>query len=104
MPSRYRVILSPRATADLHSIHAYIAQDSPQNAASFLSELVEAIDSLDLLPSRYRVYSGSRRPAAAVRRMPVPPYLIYYRVDEARSVVDIVTVRHGKRRQPRGFR
>jgi plasmid stabilization system protein ParE len=44
------------------------------------------------------------RPAAEiVRRMPVPPYLIYYRVDDARRVVEVITIRHGKRRPPKSF-
>jgi plasmid stabilization system protein ParE len=42
-------------------------------------------------------------PAKAVRRMPVPPFLIYYRIDEARKAVGIVTIRHGKQRPPRRF-
>jgi plasmid stabilization system protein ParE len=65
--------------------------------------LIDAIDSLEILPFRYRIYYGSKQPAAAVRRMPVPPYLIYYRVEESRLAVEIITVRHGKRRQPHRF-
>jgi len=65
--------------------------------------LVDAIDSLQYLPRRYSVYQGRHNPSDAVRRMPVPPYLIYYRIDERRQAVEIVTVRHGARRQPRRF-
>jgi plasmid stabilization system protein ParE len=94
MPARFRVILSVRAAADLHSLHDHIQKDSPQNATAFTAELVKAIDSLERLPLRYPVYSGRRAPAQ-VRRMPVPPYLIYYRVSEPNSAVEIITVRHG---------
>ena len=38
-----------------------------------------------------------------VRRMPVPPFLVYYRVNDDTKTVDIVAVRHGARRQPRTF-
>jgi plasmid stabilization system protein ParE len=36
--------------------------------------------------------------------MAAPPYIIYYRVLEDQKVVQILTIRHGSRRQPRRFR
>jgi hypothetical protein len=33
--------------------------------------------------------------------MPVPPFLLYYRIDDASRVVHVVSVLHGKRRQPK---
>lgn len=101
MPERYRVIVSARTSADLHAIHQYIEQDSPQNAAAVVAELLDAIDSLERFPTRFPVHSSGRRLSATVRRMPVPPYLIYYRVVQRQLAVEIITVRHGKRRQPR---
>jgi plasmid stabilization system protein ParE len=90
-------------SSDLEQIHSYIAKDSPRNAANFISELLKAIDSLELFPHRYPVHAGRRQPSEAVRRMPVVPYLIYYRVNDNARAVDVVTIRHGKRRQPRRF-
>ena len=46
MTPRYHVILSPRAAGDLHAVHTFVERDSPQNAASLIGELVDAIDSL----------------------------------------------------------
>jgi toxin ParE1/3/4 len=103
VPARYRIIISPRAGSDLAAIHQYIERDSPRNAASVAGALIEAIDQLELLPHRYRVYQGHRRPSRAVRRMPVSPFLVYYRVDDGTRSVGIITIRHGKRRQPRRF-
>jgi plasmid stabilization system protein ParE len=103
MAPSYHVIISPRAASDLGDIHANVELDSPQNARSILSELIDAIDSLQHLPRRYRAVQGRRRPSKAVRRMPVPPYLIYYRIEERKQSVEIITVRHGARRQPRRF-
>jgi toxin ParE1/3/4 len=100
MPVRYRVIFSARASSDLHEIHSHIEKDSPRNASSVIAELIDAIDSLEQLPLRYPVYSGHVQPSEAVRRMPVPPFLIYYRVHESRGAVELITVRHGARRQP----
>lgn len=103
MTPRYHVILSRRAASDLHQIHPTIQRDSPQNAAIVLSGILDAIDSLQYLPRRYRVYHGRQRLSEAVRRMPVPPYLIYYRIEERRQAVEIVRVRHGARPRPRRF-
>ena len=103
MPDRFRILISGRAASDLALIHQYIEKDSPQNAASVVAELVQALDSLQALPHRYPVYQGRRLASQQVRRMPVPPYLIYYRVDDRTLAVGIITIRHGKRRQPGRF-
>lgn len=103
MPEQYRILIQPRVAADLEAIHHYISHDSPQNAASFIAKLIAAFDSLQAFPTRYSVYEGPRRPRDAVRRMPVSPYLVYYRVRDDVNAVDIITVRHGARKQPRRF-
>ena len=101
MPPLYRVIISPRAAADLADVDAYISKDSPQIAATVISRLVDAVDTLGRLPHRHQTYGVRGRPAdEIVRRMPVPPYLIYYRVDDTKRVVEVITIRHGKRRLP----
>jgi len=74
MPDRYYVITTPRAQSDLDEIYNFIAKDSPQNAKSFVRELIEAIDSLQMLPLRYRVYQGRRRSKISIRRMPIRLY------------------------------
>jgi plasmid stabilization system protein ParE len=104
MPARYRVHVMPEASADLRRAFEYIEQDSPQNAASVLSELFAAIDSLELLPHRYKVHRTNRNADRVVRSMPVLPCIIYYRVLESERIIEVLTVRHGARRQPRRFK
>lgn len=99
----YRVIVSPRAFADLDGILEHIAQSSPANAARVIDRLWESMQRLQHLPHRYRVVRGRSGAASAVRRMPVPPFLVYYRVDEQNHVVRVLTVTHGAQRQPRKF-
>src|SRR5688572_12855581 len=94
----FRVILSPRAFADLEQILDYVAKDSPLNAARLIDRLQEEMKGLADLPYRYPVYQETRR-KAPVRRMATPPYLVYYRVIDAQRVVRILMVRHGARRQ-----
>lgn len=101
MPESYRISLSPEATADLKSLHAYISLDSPDNAAKMVERLLTAIESLKLFPHRTVVqYAGSRlkRP---VRSLPVKPYVIFFRVLDDDRLVRILTIRHGARRRPR---
>jgi toxin ParE1/3/4 len=99
---RFRVILSPRAFADLDRILDYIAKDSPMNAARFIDHLQAEMDGLADLPYRYPIHQETRR-RAPVRRMPVPPYLVYYRVIDAHRAIRVLMVRHGARRQPKRF-
>ena len=101
MPDRYSVIILPRAADDLAGICSYIEQRSPQNAALVAQRLISAVDSLDILPRRYKVHDHRKDPAKTVHSMPVPPFLVYYRVDIRLKTVRILTVRHGSRRQPR---
>lgn len=103
MPDRFRVTITPRAADDLSAICAFIERDSPQNASAVAEKLLSAIDSLDLLPNRYKVHGSRHDPARAVHAMPVPPFIIYYRVVESRRSVQILTILHGHRRQPRHF-
>lgn len=104
MVDHYDVRIVPRASNDLVAICAYIEQDSPKNAASVAQELLDAIDSLDILPHRYKVHEHRKDPSKTVRSMPVPPFIVYYRVVDNHRVVEVVAVLHGSRRQPRRFR
>jgi addiction module RelE/StbE family toxin len=100
MPDTYRIIFTKRAADDLEGIFRYISQRSPGAARSVISELVDAIDSLDQFPHRYPVIEQSARTRPETRTMPVPPYVIYYRVLENQKAVRVITVRHGARLPP----
>jgi len=52
MPQDYRIIISPEASADLDAIHAYIAQDSSDNAAKMVQCILTAIERLKVVPHR----------------------------------------------------
>ena len=67
-------------------------------------QLVAAINSLEQLPYRYKVHRSYKDPKRVVRSMPVPPFVLYYRVNDAHRPVEVLTIRHGRQRQPRRFR
>lgn len=100
MVPTYRVVTSPRAAAELDEIRAYISQDSPAAATTVMARLREAMHSLEAMPHRYPINRGKRRPATAIRRLPVLPYLIYYHIDDQAHVVSVVTVATGEEAAP----
>src|SRR5690348_11782837 len=100
MPERYRVRITPRSSKDIVGICEYIERNSPQNAAAVARQLIDAIDSLELLPGRFRVHEHRRDPSKAVHAMPVPPFIVYYRVVDRHRLVEVVAVLHGSRKQP----
>lgn len=104
MADQYTVRIMPRASNDLAAICTYIEKDSPQNAASVAQELLNAIDSLDILPHHYKVHEHRKDPSKTVRSMPVPPFIVYYRVVDRLRVIEVVAIVHGSRRQPHRFR
>jgi addiction module RelE/StbE family toxin len=103
MPDPYRINITPRAQADLESIFEYIRQDSPQNAARVIDQLLAAVAELKFLPARFRQAGRSRKHGNPVHARVVRPFIIYYRIDDPARTVFITEFRHGARRQPRRF-
>lgn len=104
MAQWYRILLMPRAADELVEICTFIEKDSPQNAAAVAQELLDAIDSLAQFPHRYKVHQHRHDESKTVRSMPVPPFVVYYRIDDQREIVRVLSIRHGARRQPIRFR
>ena len=90
----HRIIFSPRSRRDLEKIHAYIARESgsPETAARFIRQLLDACDSLESLPARFPAYPYSLR----WRMMPSGNYLIFFRIES--GAVSIGHIRHAARR------
>ena len=101
MPSHYRIVLSPRAGAELEAIFDYIAARSPHNASLVVGRILKVIGSLEFMPGRFKVERRSRKLGYDVYSTVVSPHVIYYRIVETDNVVRILTVRHGARRSPR---
>ena len=88
-----KVIWSPSSLRDVDEIAAYIARDSPDQAALFASRLIEATDHLADFPESGRVIPEIGDPSA--RELLVRPYRVMYRI--ARHGVWITGVVHGAR-------
>jgi plasmid stabilization system protein ParE len=65
--------------------------------------ILDAIDMLKHFPIRMKVLEQPPDSKPPVRRLPVNPYIVYFRVFESTRLVEILHVRHGARRQPKRF-
>jgi len=89
----YRLIYTKPAERDLERIVRYIAPDNPRAAEKIGLELVELAESLTQMPHR----GAPVRDRAGVRKVIHAPYIVLYRVDEARRMVRVQRFWHAKR-------
>lgn len=98
MSTPRRLLLSPRAAADLEEIADYIARDNPGRAASFVAELEAtcraAAASPKLYPARDDLLPGLRMAAHG-------RYLVLYRDLPGENTVRVERVLHSARNLPR---
>jgi len=88
-----KVVLSRNAERDLENIGDWIANNNPDRALSFVSELLEACLSIGSTPRGYPLVDRQRDPT--LRRRVHGNYLIFY--DIGLQTVDILHVLHGAR-------
>ena len=93
------VIYSPRCRRDLENIRDYIAVESGnrQTADQYVARLLDACDTLAILPERYASY----RYAIGWRMMPFESYLVFYQVHG--DGVRVGHIRHGARKPFRSY-
>ena len=103
MTPSYQVGLTRRANRDLTGIHGQVGRPLPASASGIVRDLFAAFDLLRMIPNRTVVdpQPPDRRPP--VRSLPVPPYVVFFRVYDDRKLVVVSRVRHGARRPLRRF-
>lgn len=87
----FRIVRTPRASADILGVVAYLAEHSDAAAVHFLDDLRKAEERLAAFPN-----SGAPGLATGTRRLVIGDYIVSYRA--RREVVEIFAVRHAKRR------
>jgi toxin ParE1/3/4 len=87
-----KVVFDPRAIEDLEHIHDFIASDSPASAHAVVDRILSSIEKLGEFPSMAR--AGQ---VEGTREWVVPrfPYIIVYRVDDARDSLTVLAIFHG---------
>jgi toxin ParE1/3/4 len=87
----FTVKYMPKAIDDLRGIAAYIAQDNPARALTFISEIEQRTNkTLSLAPKAGTVYKGE------TRFFPVSGYVVLYEVDEKRRIVNVLHIANGR--------
>ena len=94
----YRVIITPRAEADLQGIYRYLRKVAPDAARLWLNGMRRTIKSLEKFPERGRIASESASVGEPIREMFYGrgnrgTYRILYTVAE--KTVFVLHVRHG---------
>jgi toxin ParE1/3/4 len=92
----FKVLIAESAIADLKEIVEFVAEDNPEAAVRLGEKLLAHALSLAVLPKRFPFHDKRR----GIRKMPAPPFLIYYKCNEETSVVNILHFWHGARRRP----
>jgi toxin ParE1/3/4 len=92
------VSFDPDARDELDRIYTWIAQDNPKAA----SELVARIEA-KVMPLADPTLTHMGRPGLVegTRELLEWPYIIVYKVDEARGEIVVVSVVHGARKRER---
>jgi plasmid stabilization system protein ParE len=85
----YRVILAAQADRDLEQIVRFLARKNPAAAERLGNALLDDAFSLTHLPGRGVAVPG--RPGCR-RILHRPWFLIYYRIDEAQRMIEIVRI------------
>jgi toxin ParE1/3/4 len=93
-----RLLLSPRAAADLTEIAEYIAKDNLLRAATFVAELEAKCRSVAAAPEIYPLRNDL---AAGIRMAVHRRYLVLFRDLAQERTVRIERVLHGARDLPR---
>lgn len=90
-----KLVIREEAAEDLDDIHDWIAKDSPTSAVRVVRTLRGRMNDV-LLPELVNIGRPGR--SKGTRELVEWPYIIVYTVNEERSVVTIVGVVHGARR------
>jgi plasmid stabilization system protein ParE len=87
----YAVLILEEALEDLRNIVAHISRENPGAAEALGSKLLDEAMRLESLPFR-----GSRvKRRRGLLKLVHGEYLIYYRIQEHRNLVEILAFKHG---------
>lgn len=98
-----KVVVSPEAEGDLHEIALYIAAAQPAAARRLILSFKELCGQLGATPHIGPVRDFGLPEPEGVRMMPVPGfanYLVFYRVSDDASRVEIWRLTDGRRDLP----
>jgi plasmid stabilization system protein ParE len=89
-----KVIVREQAEDDIDKIFQWIAKDNPRAAAAMISRIRDRINGLELDSLAHMGRFGF---VEGTLELVESPYLIIYRVDDARREVNVLAILHGAR-------
>jgi toxin ParE1/3/4 len=92
----YRVLWSASARERMIEFLDFIAEENPAAAKRVVGNLRQRVGTLADQPRLGRLLSEETDPD--LRRLVVGNYLVVYRIQEARQVIDVVGIRHFRER------
>ena len=95
----FEVIWTQPAADQLEQVIRFIAADQPVAAEQVRADILTHVETLSKLPFLGSVYEKDR--SGRAREILCGKYRIFYRVDEPARRVEVLTVWHGARREPR---
>jgi len=95
----WKVYYTVDADQDLQDIYDYIADIllEPATAVKQTTRIMDATDTLENMPFRYRLYDREPWRTKGLRVMPVDNYLVFYLPDESRNTVAVIRIMYGGR-------
>lgn len=93
----FRVEIAEPAADDIDDAVAYIAADSIEAAAKWITELQTLIMSLAEMPTRFAVIPESKDLKHTYRQVVHYSHRVIYRIDLEEKIVYVVRVYHGNR-------
>lgn len=96
---KYTIFIAKKAEEDLGKIFEYLAYKvmAGENAVRQLNRIQTAIESLDEMPLRNRVYDKEPWETRNLRIMPVDNYLVFYLTETEVLKVTILRIMYGGR-------
>ena len=96
---KWRVFYTEDAESDLQGIYEYISYVllEPLIAQKQTDRIMDAVDLLDHMPLRYRLYDYEPWHTNGLRVLPVDNYLVFYLPDESKGTVAIIRIMYGGR-------
>lgn len=94
----YKVLVSKSYQRDLKEIIHYISHnlDAPFTAHNFLDSIQDTVNSLKIMPYRYPLVKDIYLSKKGFRKCLVKNYIIFYKVDEDRKIIQVHRILHSK--------
>ena len=95
----YKVIYTQESEQDLINIYMYIAKNllAPETAKKQADRIMKAIEALDEMPLRFKLYTNEPWNSMGLRVLPVDNYLVFYIVIGEEKTVVIIRIMYGGR-------